>query len=140
MRTYNFIKAKELIEKNKTNLESASLGMHEDWFWTAETIFEEGEYKMDLPDNADEIYKKYENTRMRVKSIFSKALRKYDSIMIGGVYGSDWATPTLNLIFKNGEEKMIPCYNGDKEREDAGFPILGVLSAPVQENITPLES
>ena len=45
MKTYDYSKAKKIIEENKNNLKSAALGMHEDWLWTAETIFENGNYK-----------------------------------------------------------------------------------------------
>ena len=55
MKTYDFLKAKQLISENAENLVSASLGMHEDWAWTAETIWENGEFKHELPENADEM-------------------------------------------------------------------------------------
>jgi len=90
MKNYNFNKAKQLIAENLENLESASLGMHEDWFWTAETVWENGEYKNELNDETT----------------------------IGGIGGSSWATPTLQLLFKDGSEKMIECS-------------VGVLSQPV---------
>ena len=48
MKNYNFKKAKELIENSKDCIISASLGMHEDWFWTAETIWENGKYTREL--------------------------------------------------------------------------------------------
>ena len=81
MKNYNFNKAKQIILENLENLESASLGMHEDWFWTAETVWENGEYKNELNDETT----------------------------ISGIGGSSWATPTLQLLFKDGSEKMIEC-------------------------------
>lgn len=81
MKNYNFNKAKQLIAENSENLESASLGMHEDWFWTAETIWENGNYKTELNDETT----------------------------IGYIAGSSWGTPTLQLSFKDGTEKMIAC-------------------------------
>ena len=78
MKEYDFDKAKAIIEKNKENVKSASLGINEDWFWTAETIWENGEYKN-------------------------------NKTTIGGIGGSSWATPTLQLLFKDGSEKMIEC-------------------------------
>lgn len=33
---YDFLKAKQIIEDNQKTLVEASLGMQEDWFWTAE--------------------------------------------------------------------------------------------------------
>ena len=52
MKEYDFDKAKAIIEKNKENVKSASLGINEDWFWTAETIYEDGEYTRELSDEA----------------------------------------------------------------------------------------
>lgn len=110
MKNYNFNKAKQLIAENLENLESASLGMHEDWFWTAETVWENGEYKNELNDETT----------------------------IGGIGGSSWATPTLQLLFKDGSEKMIECSEGETDNDKPSFLQLGVLSQPVQDNITPL--
>ena len=87
MKNYNFNKAKQLIAENLENLESASLGMHEDWFWTAETVWENGEYKNELNDETT----------------------------ISGIGGSSWATPTLQLLFKDGSEKMIECSEGETD-------------------------
>lgn len=150
MKTYNFEKAKQLISENSENLVSASLGMHEDWSWTASIIWEDGEYKRELPDNADELETLYREKRKNGMSMFSgekdenglsKTNPEWDECTkhnIGGIYGSGWATPALELIFKSGEEKMIPCYNGDSSSEKPmGFE-LGCLSAPVQERIAPL--
>lgn len=45
---YDFKKAKDLIEAERENVASAYLGMREDWFWTADTVFEDGKYVVDL--------------------------------------------------------------------------------------------
>ena len=50
MRNYDYQKAKEYITANADQIEEALMGMHEDWFWTAETVFSEGEFKKDLDD------------------------------------------------------------------------------------------
>lgn len=138
MKQYDFLKAKTLITENVENLQSASLGMHEDWSWTAEPIWEEGNYKKELPENADEIYAEYREKRKAGISMLSDEANNYSSILIGGIYGSDWATPTLQLCFKDGTEKMIEVSKGEsKGSKPAGFE-LGVLSQPVQDAITPL--
>ena len=150
MRTYDFLKAKQLISENAENLVSASLGMHEDWAWTAETIWENGEYKRDIPDNAEELENTYREKRKAGMSMFlsekdenglSKSNPEFSECTkhhIGGIYGSSWATPVIELVFKNGDEKMIPCYNGERSGEKPiGFE-LGCISAPVQERIAPL--
>ena len=110
MKNYNFNKAKQLIAENAENLESASLGMREDWFWTAETVWENGEYKTLLNNETT----------------------------IGGIGGSSWATPTIQLSFKDGTEKMIECSKGETDNDKPHFLQLGVLSQPIQDNITPL--
>ena len=110
MKNYNFNKAKQLIAENSEILESSSLGMHEDWFWTAETVWEDGNYKTELNDETT----------------------------IGGISGSSWATPTIQLLFKDGTEKMIECSKGETDNDKPSFLQLGVLSQPVQDNIIPL--
>lgn len=110
MKNYDFKKAKKLIKENESNLESASLGMHEDWAWTADTVWENGEYKAKLGPKTT----------------------------IGGISGSYWATPTLQLIFKDGTDKMIPCHNNGESKPRKYDLGLGVISGPVQERITPL--
>ncbi len=145
---YDFDKAKSLIESKKEEIESASLGMHEDWFWTAQTIWENGEYKQPILSNAeakemDEIYIK---KRKEGVSILSGELDEYQKHMIGGIWASHWATPTLQLVYKNGEDEMIECSFGEQEisEEEKLQKQLewasGALSKPVQENITPLKT
>lgn len=110
MKTYDFTKAKKIIAKEKENLRSAYLGMHEDWFWTAIDVWEDGKYKIQL---------------------------KKDTLIVG-INGSYWATPTLQLIYKDGKERMIEVSKGENYKKESPLQ-LGVLSGPVQEKITPLE-
>ena len=150
MKYYDFHKAKRLIEKYKNDINSASLGMHEDWFWTAEDIWENGEYIRVLPDNADELQEQYIEARNKGLSMYlphkddenaepNPEFDKYTAHCISGIYGSAWATPTLQLCFKDDTEKMIPCHdNGESDGRITGSWPLGVLSGPVQANITPL--
>ena len=138
MRYYDFQKAKEIIFKHEENLSEASLGMHEDWAWTAETVWENGKYVRELPENADALNKEYEGLREQGVSIFDDSMDKFNVILIGGIYGSNWATPTLELVFKDESIRMIPCHS-DGTRELRSTPLmLGPISGPVQENITPL--
>lgn len=114
---YDFAKAKQMIEERIESLQKASLGMHEDWFWTAETVFEDGKFKINLEDK---------------------------DLEIGGIGGSFWATPTLQLCYKDGSGDMVECFTGEQDIsfgdkiEQQIFCTSGVLSAPVQMNITPL--
>lgn len=111
MKSYDFEKAKRIVEERKDRISKASLGMYEDWFWTAETIFEEGEWKKDLDQTKT----------------------------IGGIDGSRWATPGLRIYYKDGEEEtFIPCYIGKSTSHQPPFPNLGVLSGPVQANMPPI--
>ncbi|MED3648534.1 hypothetical protein P4475_17290 [Halalkalibacterium halodurans] len=111
MKKYDYAKARKLIEKHKNEIVSAYLGMHEDWAWTAEMVYEDGEFVIDL--------------------------QKSD-LTIAGISGSAWATPTLCLEFKDSR-KMIPCCTGESDTSaPIGFG-LSVWSAEVQKNIEPLE-
>lgn len=150
MKSYDFKKAKAIIEENKDILESASLGMHEDWYWTAETIWEDGEFKRELLDNSEEleelfIAKSKEGLRMLSNTKDENGLseinadyKKYSAHRIAGLYSSGWATPTIQLIFKDGSEKMMPCHNNGESNGTKPTMLHGVLSGPVQETITPL--
>ena len=138
MRYYDFQKAKEIIFKHEENLSEASLGMHEDWAWTAETIWENGKYIRELPENADALNKEYEGLKEQGVSMFDDSMKKFNAILIGGLYGSNWATPTLELVFNDESIKMILCHS-DGTRKLRSTPLmLGPISGPVQENITPL--
>lgn len=106
---YDFEKAQLTIEQRKSEIKTASLGMYEDWWWTAETVFEDGEYKRVLDGE------------------------------IGGINGSSWATPTLRLELVDGSEECIPCYKGESTQYQPPFPNLGVLSEPVQNRMPPLK-
>lgn len=79
----------------------------------------------------------FKNKRKNGMSFFGDEIKEFTHL-IAGIYGSDWATPTLQLIFEDGEEQMIPCYKGESSRaKPQGF--LGVISQDVQNNITPLK-
>ena len=105
MKNYDFERAKYLIESQKDNISEASTGMYEDWFWTAETVFADGEWKRELDEETE----------------------------IGGIKGSSWATPSLRISYKDGNEECIPCYTGNSTRNQPLCPNLGVLSGPVQD-------
>jgi len=79
---YDFIKAQEIIENHTETLTSAHLGMFEDWLWTAEPVFEDGQ--------------------------FTKYLLTTEKI--AGIDGSCWATPTLLLEFKDRPPEFISCF------------------------------
>ncbi|MDG4509661.1 hypothetical protein ACTGW1_04375 [Streptococcus suis] len=80
---YDFKKAKTLIEAERENIERAFLGIREDWYWTADTVYEDGSFKIDL----DTVEK------------------------IAGIPGSSWGTPYLEIEYKDGSSKMVPCHD-----------------------------
>jgi hypothetical protein len=88
MKTYDFAKAQKFIEDNISSINRASLGMDEDWFWTAETIFENGSFTKNL---------------------------KSSKVDIGGINASTWATPTLEIEYKDGSIKKYNCYIGESD-------------------------
>lgn len=85
-KNYDFKAAKSIIETHKEDIKSAEIGMEEDWFWTTEIVFEDGEYVIDL-DTVERI---------------------------AGINGSDWATPVLRLYFNTGEEKDFEVFKEDE--------------------------
>lgn len=111
MKKYDFAKARDFIEAEKEILMEAILGMHEDWFWTGETIWKNGEYTKDL-DAVTEI---------------------------AGITGSTWATPVIKLEYNDGTERFLECYTGESSGTKSEFFELGVLSGPVQDSIAPIE-
>lgn len=102
---YDFQKAKRIIEENKNRLKMASLGMQEDWFWTAEDVFSESEYTLDL-ESAE---------------------------MIAGIPGSEWATPVIELEYLDGSREVFECFIGESERFRPFGITDGPLSGPVQD-------
>lgn len=91
MKNYDFTLAKKIIETftATTEVESASMGMHEDWFWTADTVWTtEG----------------YTDT--------------FKTGLIGGIDGSTWATPVIQLTLVSGETHTFNCYKSEGEEKD----------------------
>jgi hypothetical protein len=144
MKNYNFDLAKKITNKfdELGVLKSASLGMHEDWFWTAESIFEDGNYLRDFPSNkeAEEINKQYREERESGVSLLD-IQSKYNNILIGGIYGSNWATPVIEIELCDNSRTTYNCYTGEDsegilskiEKELSFKSGLGCLSGPVQD-------
>jgi hypothetical protein len=110
MANYDFRLAKQIIDSSK-DLDSAALGMHEDWFWTADTVWTKAEkYSRELTSETT----------------------------IGGIQGSNWATPVLELTFVDSTTKTFNCFPGMKGDELKSIEqqmmwASGVLSSPVQD-------
>ena len=115
MAKYDFKLAIRIVNEldKKGLIVSASLGMEEDWFWSAEEIWNKNDqYQRDLPDNADELFEQYMKERKEYGSILDERLCKYDNILIGGIYESSWATPVLQVEFEDGSTSKFNCYSG----------------------------
>ena len=145
MKYYDYDKARRIIEAEKEGLDRADLGIHEDWFWTADTIYEDGKYVRDIPSNekalkANEKYKKMvQDPKLTSEDRYKKS-KKFNHL-IGGILGSAWATPTILLQYKDGRSIFYECFHGEVGREkslnfEMGF---GCLSKPVQDSIAKLE-
>ncbi len=108
MKVYDFKSAKKYIQTYSDHIQEVYLGMKEDWFWTAETV--------------------YENDK------FTKELDK-KGIDIAGISASAWATPTMLVVFKDGTELFKDCFTGESDSQKPEWFSLGVLSGPCQDNI-----
>lgn len=106
MRKYDFKKAKTLILACEDRIEVATMGMHEDWWWTATQVFCDGSFLVDLDD---------------------------DELKISGISGSAWATPVLEITLKDGTTTLSNCFVGEADMEKPEWFKLGPLSEPIQE-------
>lgn len=91
MRFYDFAKAKKIIEESKKKVVSADFGMEGDWSWTAETIYEDGQFNIAPTDD--------------------------NKVVIAGIKGSVWAVPLLELNYDDGTSEQMPCFYGEKTDE-----------------------
>lgn len=111
MKSYDIEKAKVIINNKTSILMSASIGLYEDWFWTASTVFENFEWTKEI-NQGDEI---------------------------AGLTGSTWATPVVRLFYLDGTDECIPCYMGDSElHQPIHPPAMGCLSEPCQNAMPPI--
>jgi hypothetical protein len=110
VKKYDVKKVKAFIEANKERIKSVALGMYEDWFWTAEDVFENGAFRREL----------------------------IEGILIGGINGSRWGTPSMLVEYTDGTNEMIECYTGESEASQPSFFTFGVLSGPCQSNLPAL--
>lgn len=131
MKSYNYDLAIKIVDifSSLNTLKEASLGMHEDWFWTAHTIWEDGEWKINLLSNeeADKMYSEFIEKRNNGMKMFldekdDNGLHKinpeyeaYYPCLIGGLRGSDWATPVIHIELEDGTEKTFNCFIGESE-------------------------
>lgn len=154
MKYYDYNKARSIIAEYQSTLKTSSLGIREDWCWTAETIWEDGKYSKHLFEgdivsqskiHRDVLAKRLEGIkdwkeRFAIRDEFSK---EFGDIDIAGICGSAWGTPQLMLEFQDGTQRAIEVSitDGDQESKGDRFLGLGCLSSPAQDDIesVPLE-
>ena len=85
---YDFQKMKQLVKDNAANgLASMRVGMAEDWFWTAE-----------------EVWNKKDGFLSPVEEGY-----------VAGITGSDWATPIAIMEFEDNSTIAEECYISNDE-------------------------
>lgn len=106
MAEYDYKNIKKYIQMHSDLIDSVTLGMAEDWYWTAETVYEDGSFLTDLDKEP----------------------------VIAGIKGSSWATPTMEVLFKDGSEITKDVYTGKvtPEKKPEWFE-LGELSQSCQD-------
>lgn len=148
MKYYDYNKAKTLIESTP-NLAEASLGMREDWFWTAKTVWEDGIWTQTLflGDLLEQQRLAMEELKARFESLDKDSPEHGKNRMaarfevadkyayeISSICGSNWATPVLQLTLSDGTELFHDCFcaGGTSEPRDSAFDIgrLGCMSGP----------
>lgn len=93
MKKYSTNAIKKYIEEHRRDIDYVDCGMREDWSWTAEIVFENDKFS----ENYD-----WDN----------------DNISVAGISGSTWATPVMNVHFKDGNAEIVDCYIDDMDRVD----------------------
>jgi hypothetical protein len=145
MKNFNYNLAKEIIETflKFDNIRDAALGMQEDWFWSGCSIWSNGKYTQDLMENdaADAMHNEFVKAIKAGASIFDDGIKKFDPCFVNGLYGSEWATPVVQIIMEDGNVKVFECYTGESS-EDVLTKVRmemdcisnsGVLSGPVND-------
>ncbi len=156
MKNYNYNLAIKIVDKfvELDVLENASMGIHEDWFWTAQTIWEDSKWIVEFLSNeaADKMYEEFKNKKINegLRMFLDKKdenglpklnpeYDKYDACLFGGIRGSDWGTPIVQVELKDGTETVFNCFIGENEVDildkitKSNEATSGCLSNPVQE-------
>ena len=108
MKSYDFNGIKRYCQMHSDIIDTVVAGINEDWFWTAEEVYSEGKFKVEIDS---------------------------PMLKIGGISGSSWATPTMLVTFKDGTETRKPAFIGESESQRPEWFSLGCLSGPIQAEI-----
>ena len=90
MKHYNTKFIKKYIEEHKRQILSVHCGMREDWYWTADKVFENGELSYDYDWESE-------------------------NISVAGITGSTWETPVMEVEFDDGRTEIVECWIDDGE-------------------------
>lgn len=110
MKSYNEIKVYQYINNNIDIIETVYIGMYEDWWWTAESIFENVGEKFDI-------------------SVFEDI----------SLHESYWATPSMLVRFMDGSERLFDVSKGESDGKKDVTDIHGALSIETQNSLPKLE-
>ena len=82
MNLYDYDFARKYIEENSSTIKRVELGIEEDWYFTAEPIWEDGEYTEEFAEDRS----------------------------ISGLFGSPWGVPAMRVEYLDGKYKTFDCY------------------------------
>lgn len=85
------------VNAHKDEIKDVTVGMEEDWFWTAEIIYDNVNGFYDVLDSFEE---------------------DSDLIEVAGICGSSWATPVMRVSFLDGTDEVLDCWKDDHAQED----------------------
>lgn len=92
MKYYSTEKIRDFVAKSKKPIKAVSVGMKEDWGWTADEIYRKGKF---------------------IANVSGKRLE------VAGIEGSTWATPVMRVEYVGGSHEIVECYDDDGYIEDA---------------------
>ena len=108
MKEYDFKSAKRYIQMHSDLIREVCMGMKEDMWWTATPIYSDSKFEVDLDKSG---------------------------LKIGGISGSYWATPCMQITFNDGTEVFKDCFTGKSSEQKPEWFTLGCLSQPYQDYI-----
>ena len=86
MKYYDYEKVQNLVKAKIHGIAKIELGMKEDWFWTGQTVWKHGQFI----------------------DGFGKFTNGVETL--GGINGSDWATPIMRIRLLSGTVVEYDCY------------------------------
>jgi len=119
MKLYDFNLAKQIIKQfdDLGMLKWATLGMQEDWVYTAEEIWFDGKYTKQFPEDCEQRQNDYQSMRYEEFSekyqTLTALFNAYEDILVAGLTGSKWATPVIEIILNDRQTFVFDCSRGE---------------------------